>query len=211
MIVKVMVMVMMIAINAADTNEVFDPCSDAMVQKFDGFTFGLAFSDKDSFFSNQVQLSPCDSRLALSQKAQLAVFRPQVDEISLLTINSSPSGPVCNKGYMVAFAGRKHAARSFPVMISDNNTIITSFTLVNSVSLLVAFPPCYFLRCNSIIDIRKVLCLRSLNSRRVLFKTCIGRNLDANHAPWTLFASMVKTVHYQCQSVRVTEVLMIVI
>ncbi|KAJ7002329.1 hypothetical protein NC653_012402 [Populus alba x Populus x berolinensis] len=31
---------------------------------------------------------------------------------------------------MVAFAGRKHAARSFPVMISDNNTIITSFTLV---------------------------------------------------------------------------------
>jgi len=103
MIVKVMVMVMlmmmmMIAINAADTNEVFDPCSDAMVQKFDGFTFGLAFSDKDSFFSNQVQLSPCDSRLALSKKAQLAVFRPQVDEISLLTINSSPSDPVCNKG-----------------------------------------------------------------------------------------------------------------
>lgn len=98
MIVKVMMMLMMIAINAADTNEVFDPCSDAMVQKFDGFTFGLAFSDKDSFFSNQVQLSPCDSRLALSQKAQLAVFRPQVDEISLLTINSSPSGQVCNKG-----------------------------------------------------------------------------------------------------------------
>ncbi|KAI5592068.1 hypothetical protein BDE02_04G126800 [Populus trichocarpa] len=136
MIVKVMVMMMMmmmIAINAADTNEVFDPCSDAMVQKFDGFTFGLAFSDKDSFFSNQVQLSPCDSRLALSKKAQLAVFRPQVDEISLLTINSSPSDPGAPGplgSYMVAFAGRKHAARSFPVMISDNNTIITSFTLV---------------------------------------------------------------------------------
>lgn len=135
MIVKVMVMLMMmmIAINAADTNEVFDPCSDAVVQKFDGFTFGLAFSDKDSFFSNQVQLSPCDSRLALSKKAQLAVFRPQVDEISLLTINSSPSDPGAPGplgSYMVAFAGRMHAARSFPVMISDNNTIITSFTLV---------------------------------------------------------------------------------
>lgn len=113
--------------------------------------------------------------------------------------------------YMVAFAGRKHAARSFPVMISDNNTIITSFTLVNSLNILVAFPLCYFLRCNSNIDIRKVLCLRSLNSRRVPFKPCIGRNLDANHAPRTLFASVVKTVHYQSQSVRVTVVLMIVI
>ncbi|KAJ6738993.1 hypothetical protein OIU74_003873 [Salix koriyanagi] len=133
MIVKVMV-VMMTAINAADTNEVFDPCSDALVQKSDGFTFGLAFSDKDSFFSDQVQPSPCDSRLALaSKKAQLAVFRPLVDEISLLSVNSSTPdsgmfGPLGS--HMVAFAGRKYAARSFPVMITDNVMIVTSFTLV---------------------------------------------------------------------------------
>uniref|UniRef100_A0A6N2LAI2 Expp1 protein n=1 Tax=Salix viminalis TaxID=40686 RepID=A0A6N2LAI2_SALVM len=167
MIVKVMV-VMVTAINAADTNEVFDPCSDALVQKSDGFTFGLAFSDKDSFFSDQVQPSPCDSRLALaSKKAKLAVFRPLVDEISLLSVNSSTpdschdsfvetarkklqyyftfppsdvSSPMSKNtfqgmfgplgSHMVAFAGRKYAARSFPVMIADNAMIVTSFTLV---------------------------------------------------------------------------------
>ncbi|KAL2477211.1 uncharacterized protein Fot_46225 [Forsythia ovata] len=83
-----MMMVMVIMARAGDNNPIFDPCSDTKVQRSDGFTFGLAFSSKDSFFFNQTQLSPCDTRLSLSS-AELAVFRPKVDEISLLTINSA--------------------------------------------------------------------------------------------------------------------------
>ncbi|KAF5745657.1 hypothetical protein HS088_TW07G01249 [Tripterygium wilfordii] len=126
-----MLMVVVMAANADDTNDVFNPCLDSKVQKSDGFTFGLAFSNKDSFFFNQVQLSPCDSRLALASKnAQLAVFRPKVDEISLLTINSSTFDPAKAGGFMVAFAGRKYAARSVPLMVADPSNTITSFTLV---------------------------------------------------------------------------------
>lgn len=89
MIFAIMMMTMIPA-QAGDTNPVFDPCSDTKVQRLDGFTFGLAFAAKDSFFFNQTQLSPCDKRLSLStNSAELAVFRPKVDEISLLTINSS--------------------------------------------------------------------------------------------------------------------------
>lgn len=86
---------MMIPAYAGDTNAVFDPCSDAKVQRLDGFTFGLAFASRNSFFFNNTQLSPCDSRLALpANGAELAVFRPKVDEITLLTINSSTFNPV---------------------------------------------------------------------------------------------------------------------
>lgn len=89
------VLIQPILVSAGDTNDVFSPCSDAKVQKSDGFTFGVVLSSKDSFFHEQVQLSPCDSRLALmGSNAQLAVFRPKVDEISLLTINSSAFSPV---------------------------------------------------------------------------------------------------------------------
>lgn len=92
-------MMLMIVARAGDTNPVFDPCSDTKVQRWDGFTFGLAFSSKDSFFFNQTQLSPCDSRLSLSggHGAELAVFRPKVDEISLLTINTF--NPVCSLNF----------------------------------------------------------------------------------------------------------------
>ncbi|XP_065855219.1 uncharacterized protein [Euphorbia lathyris] len=126
-----MIMVMMTinrVVKAADTNDVFSPCTDAKIQRKDGFTFGLAFSTKESFFLDNVQLSPCDSRLALSAKlAQLALFRPKIDEMSLLTVNAT----LASGGYMVAFAGRKYAARSQPVMVIDpNNMLITSFTLV---------------------------------------------------------------------------------
>ncbi|CAI9104406.1 OLC1v1003069C1 [Oldenlandia corymbosa var. corymbosa] len=120
-----------IRVHAGDTNPIFDPCSDAKVQRFDGFSFGLAFSSKDSFFFNQTQLSPCDKRLSLSgNNAQLAVFRPKVDEISLLTINSSTLNPSMAGGYMVAFAGRQYAARSSPVFVADSANTVTSFTLV---------------------------------------------------------------------------------
>ncbi|KAK6136818.1 hypothetical protein DH2020_029441 [Rehmannia glutinosa] len=97
----------------------------------DGFTFGLVFSSRDSFFFNHTQLSPCDRRLSLSgNSGQLAVFRPKVDEISLLSINSTTFDPSNSGGYMVAFAGRQYAARSLPVFVADSSHTITSFTLV---------------------------------------------------------------------------------
>ncbi|ONH91419.1 hypothetical protein PRUPE_8G113200 [Prunus persica] len=132
MIMAMLLMVMMVFVgDAADTNSVYDPCSDAKIRRLDGFTFGLAFSKKDSFAFNQTQLSPCDSRLNLAgNNAQLAVFRPKVDEMSLLTINSSTFSPINAGGYMVAFAGRKYAARSLPTLIADESNTITSFTLV---------------------------------------------------------------------------------
>ncbi|KAG4967117.1 hypothetical protein AAZX31_12G046700 [Glycine max] len=129
-VVVIAVMAMFVA-DAADTNDVYSPCLDAKVQRGDGFTFGIAFSDKQ-FFSqgNGPQLSPCDKRLDLANKgAQLSVFRPTVDEVSLLTINRSTSNPG-NNAYMVAFAGQKYAARSLPIMFADNSHTITSFTLV---------------------------------------------------------------------------------
>ncbi|KAG8634867.1 uncharacterized protein LOC110604486 [Manihot esculenta] len=131
-VVVVAVVTMIMGANAYDTNAVMSPCLDAKVQKSDGFTFGIAFSSRESFFFDQVQLSPCDIRLALPSKkmAQLAIFRPRVDEISLLTISSSTFDPAMSGGHMVAFAGRKYAARSLPAMIADHGMIITSFTLV---------------------------------------------------------------------------------
>ncbi|XP_020571804.1 uncharacterized protein LOC110018733 [Phalaenopsis equestris] len=117
---------------AGDKNNVFQPCEDAKIQRWDGFTFGIAFSDRDSFFFNGTQLSPCDSRLSLANKgAQLAAFRPKVDEISLITINTTTSfAPFTSGGFMVAFAGRKYAARSIPIFIGNSSYVVTSFTLI---------------------------------------------------------------------------------
>lgn len=36
-----------------------------------------------------------------------------------------------SKGYMIAFAGAKYAARSVPIMVANNDNVVTSFTLVN--------------------------------------------------------------------------------
>ncbi|XP_071690502.1 uncharacterized protein [Rutidosis leptorrhynchoides] len=119
--------------SSTDNNHVFSPCTDTTVQRSDGFTFGIAFASRISFFINStstVQLSPCDKRLSLSSNAQLAVFRPKVDEISLLTVNSSSFQPDSVGGYMVAFAGRKYAARSIPAFVANSTYIVTSFTLV---------------------------------------------------------------------------------
>lgn len=119
---------------ASNTNRVYQPCADAKIQRSDGFTFGIAFSSRDSFFYNQnqsLQLSPCDRRLSLaSSNSQLALFRPKVDEISLLTINTSSFFPDSYGGYMVAFAGRKYAARSPLSFVANSTYIVTSFTLV---------------------------------------------------------------------------------
>lgn len=89
----------LLKVQSADTNGVYSPCSDTTVQRHDGFTFGIAFASRTSFFyngnSSGSQLSPCDSRLSLSSAgSQVAAFRPKVDEISLLTINTSSFSPV---------------------------------------------------------------------------------------------------------------------
>nr|GMD89685.1 ALK tyrosine kinase receptor scd-2 like [Ipomoea batatas] len=120
--------------SSSDTNGVFSPCADTTVQKSDGFTFGIVFASKNATFindnkNNAVQLSPCDRRLSLNN-AQLAVFRPKVDEISLLTVNTSSFFPDSVGGYMVAFAGRKYAARSPPAFVANGSYIVSSFTLV---------------------------------------------------------------------------------
>ncbi|KAF5951681.1 hypothetical protein HYC85_009625 [Camellia sinensis] len=102
-----------------------------MVKRYDGFTFGLAFSTKESFIFNKTQLSPCDRRLFLAgSTAQLAMFRPKVGEISLLTLNGTQFNPNMTGGYMVAFAGRQYAARSVPIFVVDMTNTVTSFTLV---------------------------------------------------------------------------------
>lgn len=95
-------MMMMIAItcNGDDTNPVYEPCSDIKVKKNDGFTFGLAFAPKETFFFNQTQLSPCDKRLPLAGAgAKVALFRPKVDEITLVSVNSRDFKPVCQVSF----------------------------------------------------------------------------------------------------------------
>ncbi|KAG2674290.1 hypothetical protein I3843_13G112400 [Carya illinoinensis] len=126
-----MVVVAAAVSDAADTNGVHQPCADTKIQRSDGFTFGIAFSSKNNFYNHQShQLSPCDRRLSLSSLgSQLALFRPRVDEISLLSINTSTFFPDLNGGYMVAFAGRKYAARSLPAFVANSTYTVTSFTL----------------------------------------------------------------------------------
>ncbi|WZZ58326.1 hypothetical protein YC2023_058433 [Brassica napus] len=77
---------------AGDDNRVYSPCSDSTVAVGDVFTFGIAFAARAFFFgtNRSVQYSPCDRRqLSLSGNYELAIFRPKVDEITLLTINTS--------------------------------------------------------------------------------------------------------------------------
>ncbi|KAK3405700.1 uncharacterized protein LOC104425564 [Eucalyptus grandis] len=120
------------AVRSSDTNGAYSTCADTTVQRSDGFSFAIAFAARTAFFFNSTQqLSPCDSRLSLSSSgSQIAVFRPKVDEISLLTINTSSFSPDTSGGYMVAFAGRKYAARSLPAFVANSTYTVTSFTLV---------------------------------------------------------------------------------
>ncbi|EOA36486.1 hypothetical protein CARUB_v100111180mg, partial [Capsella rubella] len=72
----------------------YSPCSDSTVGIDDGFTFGITFAAEYSFFgtNRSVQYSPCDRRrFSLNGNSEVAVFRPKVDEITLLTINTSSS------------------------------------------------------------------------------------------------------------------------
>ncbi|XP_031126585.1 uncharacterized protein LOC116028882 [Ipomoea triloba] len=126
----------LLAQSSSNTNHIYSPCADSKVQRSDGFTFGILFAPRNATFANvnnnnnAIQLSPCDRRLSLPSSSQLAVFRPKVDEISLLTINISNFFPDTVGGYMVAFAGRKYAARSVPAFVANGSYIVTSFTLV---------------------------------------------------------------------------------
>ena len=97
MAIMMMMMMMMIVVEGSDTNEVYDPCLDSKIKRSDGFSFGIALSTNESFFSNGTQLSPCDKRLPLyeGKGAVFAVYRPIVDEISLLNISTSGLDPVC--------------------------------------------------------------------------------------------------------------------
>ncbi|KAI5070061.1 hypothetical protein GOP47_0014404 [Adiantum capillus-veneris] len=114
----------------SDTNNVFNPCKDTTVQLGDGFTFGIAFSnEKSAFLVKDVQYSPCDSRLSSLSSGRLSIFRPKVDQISLLIINESHID-LSNPKVMVAFAGSKYAAISYPHTVASSAHVITSFTLV---------------------------------------------------------------------------------
>ncbi|KAF5750597.1 hypothetical protein HS088_TW03G00936 [Tripterygium wilfordii] len=132
LVISVLVLLMVMVVESSDNNHVYSPCGDTTVQASDGFTFGIAFASRTSFFYNSSQqLSPCDRRLSLSSSNyQIAIFRPKVDEISLLTVNSSSFSPDSYGGYMVAFAGRKYAARSIPAFVANTTYTVTSFTLV---------------------------------------------------------------------------------
>ncbi|KAK1358766.1 ALK tyrosine kinase receptor scd-2 like [Heracleum sosnowskyi] len=129
-IVSMIMLMIAITCNGEDSNPVYEPCSDTKVKKNDGFTFGLAFAPKETFFLNQTQLSPCDKRLALVRSAKVALFRPKVDEISLLSVNTSDFRLGTAGAHMVAFAGRQFAARSPPVFVADGTHTVNSFTLV---------------------------------------------------------------------------------
>lgn len=92
-------------VESSDNNHMYSPCGDTKVERSDGFTFAIAFASRSSFFlNNSQQLSPCDRRLSLSSStSQIAVFRPKVDEISLLTINTSSFSPVTYIFFQLSF------------------------------------------------------------------------------------------------------------
>ncbi|CAL9226312.1 unnamed protein product, partial [Arabidopsis halleri] len=61
----------------SNTNNIYSPCSDTRIQRSDGFTFGIAFSSRPSFFLNQtVLLSPCDHRLSLAAMNSQSLSSP---------------------------------------------------------------------------------------------------------------------------------------
>ncbi|KAL5210922.1 hypothetical protein ABZP36_006545 [Zizania latifolia] len=45
-----------------DSNGVYDPCSDARIQRGDDFIFGVAFTSASALYPRPIQLSPYDCR-----------------------------------------------------------------------------------------------------------------------------------------------------
>jgi hypothetical protein len=123
-----------------DKNVAFSPCDDTTVEKGDGFTFGLLIGSNASFFSqsrNYVQqLSPCNVVNSHSSSSlysnRLSVFRPKVDEISLLVVNYTELNPenFSGGGFAVVYAGSKFAAVSSPKFVANSSYHITSLSMV---------------------------------------------------------------------------------
>ncbi|KAH9554569.1 hypothetical protein CY35_08G070300 [Sphagnum magellanicum] len=125
-----------------DKNVAFSPCDDTTVEKGDGFTFGLLIGSNASFFSqsrNYVQqLSPCNAVNSHSSSSsslysnRLSVFRPKVDEISLLVVNYTELNPENFSGgsFAVVYAGSKFAAVSSPKFVANSSYHITSLSMV---------------------------------------------------------------------------------
>ncbi|CDY54071.1 BnaA07g36330D [Brassica napus] len=100
----------------------YSPCSDTQISKRDGFIVGVAISRREAFFLDQVQLYPCDSRLGLAAKmAQLVLFRPKVDEISIRWLY----GIISMRLNLFFIFFEQHAIRSYPVKVADGSNTIT--------------------------------------------------------------------------------------
>nr|VDD35643.1 unnamed protein product [Brassica oleracea] len=136
----IMIMMMVNNLAGALENKVrYSPCSDTQISKRDGFTVGVAISSREAFFLDQVQLPPCHSRLGLAVKmAPLALFRPNVDEISLLSIDTISLwlyGVISMRLKEVKkIHGSKYAIRSYPVKVADGSNTITDLTLLIATS-----------------------------------------------------------------------------
>ncbi|CAI7882794.1 unnamed protein product, partial [Closterium sp. NIES-54] len=78
----------LVLVQAGDRNTVYDPCKDAdPVQKGDGFSFAIGFGGMSATWNKS---SPCfaETLQILPPGVEVAVFRPKVDELSLLRINN---------------------------------------------------------------------------------------------------------------------------
>ncbi|CAI5461032.1 unnamed protein product [Closterium sp. Yama58-4] len=83
-----MVIAALVLVQAGDRNTVYDPCKDAdPVQKGDGFSFAIGFGGISATWNKS---SPCfaETLQILPPGVEVAVFRPKVDELSLLRINN---------------------------------------------------------------------------------------------------------------------------
>ncbi|KAL3677209.1 hypothetical protein R1sor_027157 [Riccia sorocarpa] len=79
-----------------DQNTIYDPCNSQPTQIRDAITIGVAFvGDITTWYNNSDVslnvLSPCKSPLAdkLTKVGFIALFRPQIDQLSLLNIENS--------------------------------------------------------------------------------------------------------------------------
>jgi len=104
-------------------------------------------------------------------------------------------------GYMVAFAGRKYAARSPPVFVADNRNAIMTFTLVSAYSLSVSLFSSSCLFEKQINQIHFFGFLRCLNSIRALSKICTGGSLGAIHVA-EILTVLMESVQWKPQSAK---------
>lgn len=125
-------------------------------------------------------------------------------------------------GYMVAFSGRKYAARSPAAFVANSTYTVTSFTLVRHPYQLASFfwkrkkknkslknrkeqiansPLLFHIKANVICQ------CRYLNSKRVDYKTSIGKGMGVRHAQATLTSCALtnRIVQSKLTTVRIKE------